>query len=75
MKECFGKLAGISIGYRDHLKQHFLRINEEKLKECDQCNLFNKCMFLKYNELFKKLLSMMPGEKGKAILHYSEPGA
>lgn len=59
MKECFGQLANISIRFRDHSKQHYLRIDEEKLKECDTCPLFSKCMFVKYNEIFKELLRML----------------
>ena len=59
VKECFGQCANLSIKYRDHSKQHYLRVDEEKLKECDTCNLFNKCMFIKYNELIKDLLKML----------------
>lgn len=58
-KECFGQLANMSIRFRDHSKQHYLRVDEEKLKECDTCNLFTKCMFLKYNDLIKDLLKQL----------------
>ncbi len=59
MKECFGQLGNMSIRFRDHSKQHYLRVDDEKLKECDTCHLFTKCMFLKYNELIKEMLKMM----------------
>lgn len=59
LKECFGQLANVSIRFRDHSKQHFLRVDQEKLKECDTCHLFNKCMFLKYNELLKEILRLL----------------
>lgn len=59
VKECFGRCANMTIRFRDHSKQHFLRIDEEKLKECDRCPLFNKCMFLRYNDLIKELLQMI----------------
>mgnify|MGYP001594740150 FL=1 len=59
VKECFGQCANLTIKFRDHSKQHFLRVDEEKLKECDTCNLFNKCMFIKYNELIKDLLKLL----------------
>lgn len=58
-KECFGQLANISIRYRDASKQHYLRVDDEKLKECDQCALFGKCMFLRYNDLIKELLRLV----------------
>ncbi len=64
MKECFGQLANISIRYRDNSKQHFFRMDEEKLKECDSCNLFTKCMFIKYNEMFKEMLQMIDAQAG-----------
>lgn len=59
MKECFGQLANATIRFRDHSKQHFLRLDDEKVKECDQCNLFKKCMFLKYNDLIKDILKII----------------
>lgn len=58
-KDCFGQLAGLAIRFRDRTKQHFLRLDEEKLKECDHCHLFNKCMFLRYNELLKEVLTLL----------------
>jgi hypothetical protein len=59
VKECFGQCANMTIKFRDHSKQHYLRVDEEKLKECDTCNLFNKCMFLRYNELIKDMLKLL----------------
>lgn len=58
-KECFGQLANMSIRFRSQTSQHYLRVDDEKLKECDGCSLFNKCMFLKYNELFKEMLDLV----------------
>jgi len=55
-KECFGQLANIKIARNNSTRKHYLRVDDEKLKECDQCSLFNKCMFLRYNELIKELL-------------------
>ncbi|HJP34980.1 MAG TPA: hypothetical protein QF901_03250 [Gammaproteobacteria bacterium] len=59
LKECFGQLANLSINYSNSTKKHFLRIDEEKLKECDRCELFTKCMFLRHNEIFKEMLRML----------------
>lgn len=56
VKECFGQLANMSIRFRNQSQAHYLRIDEEKLKECDSCNLFTKCMFLKYNDVIRDLL-------------------
>ena len=59
MKECFGQLANMSIRYRNQSKAHHLRIDEEKLRECDSCKLFTKCMFLKYNDLVRDLIKRL----------------
>lgn len=59
LKECFGQCGNLTIKFRDHSKQHYLRVDEEKLKECDACHLFNKCMFIKYNELIRELLKLL----------------
>ncbi|MBX7257401.1 MAG: hypothetical protein K1Y02_13640 [Candidatus Hydrogenedentes bacterium] len=67
LKECFGQLANMSIRFRDHSKQHFLRVDEEKLKECDTCPLFTKCMFLKYNDLMKEMLKLLDERKGSEV--------
>ena len=58
-KECFGQLANIRVRFRDHSKQHYLYVDQEKLKECDRCPLFAKCMFLRYNDLFKDVLQLL----------------
>ena len=58
-KECFGQLANMTIRFNNSTKMHYLRTDNEKLKECDQCNLFNKCMFVKYNEMFEELIRLV----------------
>lgn len=59
MKECFGQLAHMKVRYRSSTGKHFLHVDEEKLKECDRCHLFQKCMFVKYNELFRDMIRML----------------
>jgi len=59
VKECFGELANMTVRYNASTKKYFLRIDDEKLKECDHCPLFTKCMFLKYNEMIKELIRLV----------------
>lgn len=59
LKECFGQLANLTVHYNVSTKKHFLRTDEEKLKECDRCPLFTKCMFLRYNELMQEMLRLI----------------
>ena len=66
MKECFGQLANIKIAHNNSTRKHYLRVDDEKLKECDRCNLFNKCMFLRYNELMKEMLLIIDEMGGDA---------
>jgi len=56
MKECFGQLGHMRIAYNNSTRRHYLRVDDEKLKECDHCPLFTKCMFLRYNEIMRELL-------------------
>lgn len=58
-KECFGQLANMKISYNNSTHKHFLRTDDVKLRECDTCNLFNKCMFVRYNELMKEMLELV----------------
>ena len=59
LKECFGQLANMKIAFNNSTRKHYLRTDDEKLKECDQCPLFSKCMFLRYNELMREMLEMI----------------
>jgi hypothetical protein len=59
LKECFGQLGNLKIVYNNSTRRHYLRVDDQKLKECDHCPLFNKCMFLKYNEVIKDLLELV----------------
>ena len=59
VKECFGRCGNMSIRYRDRMRQHYLRVDREKLKECDGCPVFAKCMFLRYNKLIRDLLRLI----------------
>ena len=63
-KECFGQLANMKIAYNNSTRKHYLRVDDEKLKECDTCPLFTKCMFLRYNELMKQLLELADDSDG-----------
>lgn len=53
----------MKIAFNNSTRKHYLRVDEEKLKECDQCSLFNKCMFIRYNELMQEMLKIID-EKG-----------
>ena len=59
MKECFGQLANMKIVHNNSTRKYYLRVDDQKLKECDHCPLFTKCMFLRYNELMKELLDLI----------------
>lgn len=63
LKECFGQLGHLKITYNNSTRKHYLRVDDEKLKECDQCPLFNKCMFLKYNEVLREMIDMLDEAK------------
>ena len=58
-KECFGELGNMVVRFNNSTQKHYLRTDDEKLKECDRCSLFTKCMFLRYNDMFRELLRMV----------------
>lgn len=58
-KECFGQLANMNVRFNNSTRKHYLRVDDEKLKECDQCKLFSKCMFVRYNELMTEMLRLI----------------
>lgn len=67
-KECFGQLANVNIRFNNSTRKHYLRYDDEKLKECDRCPLFTKCMFLKYNDMFKRVLEIIDDPSTNAKL-------
>ncbi|HIA47439.1 MAG TPA: hypothetical protein EYN96_05585 [Candidatus Hydrogenedentes bacterium] len=64
LKECFGQLANLSISFNNSTQKHYLRQDDVKLRECDECSLFNKCMFLRYNALMKEMLEIIDENVG-----------
>ncbi len=59
IKECFGQLGNMTVRMNNSTQKHFLRVDDEKLKECDVCPLFTKCMFLRYNEILQEMLRLL----------------
>ena len=64
LKECFGQLANLSISFNNSTQKHYLRQDDVKLRECDECSLFNICMFLRYNALMKEMLEIIDENVG-----------
>lgn len=58
-KECFGECANVTVRYRSSSGEHYLYVDEQKLQECNACNLFARCMFLRYNDQFRDLLRLI----------------
>ena len=58
-RECYGRCGNLSIRYRDRVRRHYLRVDREKLKECEDCPVFAKCMFLRYNKLIRDMIRMI----------------
>jgi hypothetical protein len=58
-KECFGELANMAIRFRSQGGNYYLYKDKEKLKECDQCPYFSKCMFVKYSDMFEEMIKLL----------------
>ena len=59
LKECFGQVGNTKIHFNNSTQKHYLRVDEEKMKECNECHLFARCMFLRYNELMQEMLRLL----------------
>lgn len=58
-KDCFCECGNVAIRYRAQMKEHYLYVDEDKLRECGVCPLFAKCMFMRYNELIREMLKLI----------------
>ncbi len=56
MKECFGKCGGLQLKWSNRSQVHYLVTDEEKMLECDQCELFAQCAWRVQIKLFKQLI-------------------
>jgi len=56
MKECFGKCGGLRLKWSNRSDMHYLVTNEEKMSECQKCDLFAQCAWQVQIRLFKELI-------------------
>jgi len=63
MKECFGELGSTTIRWIGRSSVHFIGTDEEKMKECRECELFSQCAWEKTRALFKELLKMIDEQR------------
>ena len=74
MKECIGQTAFAQIKYIHRSKKYFISIDEEKKKECLNCELFPQCSWETNLRLHKQMLEFIndllhsrPEGRGTAI--------
>ena len=56
MKECFGECGGLRLKWSSRSEMHYLVIDEEKMNECQGCDLFAQCAWQGQIKLFKELI-------------------
>ena len=56
MKECFGQCSGLRLKWSSRSDMHYLVTDEEKMGECNECELFAQCAWQVQIKLFKELI-------------------
>jgi len=56
MKECFGNCGNLRLKWSNRSAMHYIVIDEEKMRECDQCPQFAACAWRVQIRLFKQLV-------------------
>jgi len=62
-KECFGRCGGLTIKYRDQVKEHYVVSDPEKMKECTGCRLYGMCLFETFADHLKYVVRLV--DKGR----------
>jgi hypothetical protein len=65
MKECFGQLGNTTIKWIARSQVHFIITDEEKMKECRECELFSQCAYEKNLALLKEMLRLIDEQQPK----------
>lgn len=65
MKECFGQLGNTTIKWIERSAVHLIRTDEERMKECLECELFNQCAWEKTLALFKEMLRLIDEQRSQ----------
>jgi len=65
MKECFGQFGNTTIKWIARSQVHFIRTDEEKMKECRECDLFCQCASDKNLALIKEVLKLVDEQRPK----------
>ena len=65
MKECFGQLGNTTVKWIERSGVHFIVTDEEKMKECRECELFSQCAWEKSLALFKEMFKLIDQDRPK----------
>jgi len=55
-KECFGNCGHTKIKWSEHAAMHYIAIDEQKMRECDHCEVFAQCAWRVQIRIFKELI-------------------
>jgi hypothetical protein len=65
MKECFGELGNTTVKWIQRSGVHFIASDEEKIKECHECEMFSQCSWERTLTLFKEVLKLLNEQRSK----------
>jgi hypothetical protein len=65
MKECFGELGNTTVKWIQRSGVHFVATDEEKMKECHECELFSQCAWEMTLAILKETLKLVDEQRPK----------
>ncbi len=63
MKECFGELGNTTVKWIQRSSVHFIVTDEEKMKECRECELFSQCAWERNLALLREMLKSIDEQR------------
>jgi hypothetical protein len=63
MKECFGELGNTTVKWIQRSGVHFIVTDEEKMKECRECESFSQCAWERNLALLREMLKSIDEQR------------
>ena len=62
-KECFGRCGNLKLKWSSHAAMHYIATSDEKMDECDRCDVFAQCSWRVQMRLFKELVKWIDDDR------------
>lgn len=62
-KECFGRCGNLKLKWSSHAAMHYIAVSDEKMDECDRCEVFAQCSWRVQIRLFKEIIKWIDDDR------------